>query len=165
MARRRGWCFRGGLGGGGLRPQCSLWHRYFSVNIAKFLRIPILENICKWLLLTGVNFICVVSRAILKSVYRFGIPNSNPQMLKSVDFWCKLLSTFHVAESREQCFELFRMQNSQKFPGFCPWTPLGRDYSTTSDSLALQWFFSSLHSSKNRHPQKIAGYSTVYNLL
>ena len=53
------------------------------------------------------------SRAILKPVYRFGIPNSNPQTLKSVDFWCKLSSTFLVAEPRERCFELFRTQNAK----------------------------------------------------
>ena len=62
----------------------------------------------------------VVSRAILKLVYWFGIPNSNLQMLISVDFWCKLLSIFLVAELREWCFELFRMQNSQNFQGFAP---------------------------------------------
>ena len=33
----------------------------------------------------------------------------SPQTLKSVDFWCKLLSTLLVAEPRERCFELFRM--------------------------------------------------------
>ena len=101
-----------------------------------------------------------ISRAILKLVYQFGIPSSNPQMLKSVDFWCKLSSTFLVAEPRQQCFELFRMQNSQLFPGFHPWTPLGKAYSAAPDSLAAQRFFSSLHSSKNWHPQKTAGYST-----
>ena len=108
-------------------------------------------------------FICcsVVSRAILKPVYRSGIPNSNPQTLRSVDFWCKLSSTFLVAEPRERCFELFRTQNSQKFPGFRPWTPLGRAYSATPDLSALQRFFSSLRSSKNWHPQKSAGYGTV----
>ena len=108
-------------------------------------------------------FICcsVVSRAILKPVYRSGIPNSNPQTLRSVDFWCKLSSTFLVAEPRERCFELFRMQNSQKFPGFRPWTPLGRAYNATPDLSALQRFFSSLRSSKNWHPQKSAGYGTV----
>ena len=57
-----------------------------------------------------------------------------PQTLKSVDFWCKLSSTLLFAELREGCFELFRMQNSQKFPGFCPWTPLGRAYSAAPDS-------------------------------
>ena len=98
-----------------------------------------------------------VSRAILKPVYRFRIPNSNPQTLKSVDFWCKLSSTFLVAEPRERCFELFRTQNSQKFPGFRPWTPLGRAYSAAPDSPAAQRFFSSLRLSKNRHPQKITG--------
>ena len=68
-----------------------------------------------------------VSRAILKPVYRFGIPNSDPQTLKSFDFWCKVSSSFVVAEPREQCLDLFRMQNSQNFLGLCPWTPLGRD--------------------------------------
>ena len=95
-----------------------------------------------------------VSRAILKLVYQFGIPNSNPQMLKSVDFWCKLLSMFLVAEPREWCSELFRTQNSQKFPGFYPWTPMGRAYSTGPDSVAAQRFISSLHSSKNQHAHK-----------
>ena len=61
-----------------------------------------------------------ISSAILKLVYRFGIPNSNPQTLKSVDFWCKLSSMFLVTEPREQCFELFRMQNTQNFQGFTP---------------------------------------------
>ena len=101
-----------------------------------------------------------ISRAILKPVYQFGIPNSNLQTLKSVDFWCKLSSTLLVAEPREQCFELFRKQNNQKFPGFHPWTPLGRAYSTAPDSPAAQRFFSSLCLSKNRHPKKIAGYGT-----
>ena len=36
---------------------------------------------------------------------------------------------FLVTEPRERCFELFKTQNSQKFPGFCPWTLLGRAYS------------------------------------
>ena len=92
------------------------------------------------------------------------IPISNPQMLKTVDFWCKLWSTFLVAEPRERCFELFRMQNSQKFPGFRPWTPLRRAYSAVPGSPATQRFFSSLHSSKSRHPQNIAGYGTVKSL-
>ena len=34
-----------------------------------------------------------------------------------------------VAEPREQCFELFRTQNSQHFSGIRPWTPLGKAYS------------------------------------
>ena len=71
----------------------------------------------------------VVSRAILKPLCHFGIPNSDPQTLKSVDFWRKLLSLFVVAEPREQCFEPFRMQNSQNFPGLCLWIPLERAYS------------------------------------
>ena len=76
--------------------------------------------------------------------------NSNPQTLKNVDLWCKLSSMFLVTEWREWCFELFRTQNSQKFPGFCPWTQLGRAYSAVPDSPATQ-----------QYPQKIAGYSTA----
>ena len=34
-----------------------LQHRCLPVNIAKFLRIPILKNICEWLLLSDVNLI------------------------------------------------------------------------------------------------------------
>ena len=73
----------------------------------------------------GAYYVSVVSRAILKAVYRFGIPNSDPQTLKSVDFWRKFSSPFVFAEPREQCFELFRMQNSRNFPRLRPWTPLG----------------------------------------
>ena len=54
---------------------------------------------------------------------------------------------------------------AKKFPGFCPWTPLGRAYSAAPDSPAAQRFFSSLHSSKKWHPQKIAGYSTVSSVF
>ena len=49
---------------------------------------------------------------------------------------------------------------AKKFPGFHPWTPLGRAYSTAPDSPAAQGFFFSLHSTKNWQPQKIAGYGT-----
>ena len=34
-----------------LKLKKGLWHRCFPVNFAKFLRTPILKNICKWLLL------------------------------------------------------------------------------------------------------------------
>ena len=51
------------------------------------------------------------------------IPNSEPQTLKCADFWCNLSSQLVVADSRERCFQLFKMQNSQKFPGLRPWTP------------------------------------------
>ena len=56
-----------------------------------------------------ISLLCsAVSRAILKPVYRFGIPNSNQQTLKSVDFWYELSSTFVIAEPRERCFELIQ---------------------------------------------------------
>ena len=70
------------------------------------------------------NSISVIFRAILKPVYWFGVQNSDPQSFKSVNFWCKLLSPFVVAEPWGQCFELFRMQNSQTFLRLHPWTPL-----------------------------------------
>ena len=69
--------------------------------------------------------VSAVSRAILKPVYQFGIPNSNPHTLKSADFWCKFSSTFLVAEPRERCFELFRTQNSQKNSRVSPLDPTG----------------------------------------
>ena len=93
------------------------------------------EKIISWFVTTN-----AISRAILKPAYRFGIPNSNSQTLKSVDFWCKLLSMFLVAKPREWCFELCRKQNSQKFLGFHPWTPLGKAYSAGTDSPAAQRF-------------------------
>ena len=102
----------------------------------------------------------------IQSYFEAGIlvcdPKLKPQNAQKCWFWCKLLSMFLVAEPREWCFELFRMQNSQKFPGFCPWTPLGRACGTAPDSPAAQWFFSLLRSLKNRHPQKTAGYGTDY---
>ena len=92
---------------------------------------------CSFKIFTGMLFgpDSDVTRAILKLVYRFGIPNSNPQMLKSVDFWYKLLSMFLVTEPRERCFELFRMENSQ-------WVLLGRAYSAAPDSGydTARWF-------------------------
>ena len=96
-----------------------------------------------------------ISRAILKLIYQFGIPNSNPQTLKSVDFCCKLSSTFFVAEPREQCFELFRIQNSQKFPEFRPCTPLGRAYSTAPVSQLHDGFSPRYAYQKTSTPKKL----------
>ena len=47
-----------------------------------------------------------------------------------VYFWCKLSSTFLVAEPREWYFELFRMQNSQKISRVLPLDSTGE---------GLQW--------------------------
>ena len=97
----------------------------------------------------------VVSRGILKPLCHFGIPNSDPQTLKSVDFWRKLLSPFVVAEP-------FRMQNSQNFPGLCPWIPLERAYSAPPrlPSYAMV-FLLAMHVKKLAPPKKIAGYGTA----
>ena len=55
------------------------------------------------------------------------------------------------AERQEQYFELFRMQYSQNFlPP--PLDSNGGRLTAPTDSLAAQWFFSLLCSSKNRHP-------------
>ena len=106
--------------------------------IAKYLKQEVNDNLS---IFVDEHSQCI-SRAILKPVYQFGIPNSMHQMLKSIDFWCKLSSTFLVAEPRERFFELFRMQNRQKFPWFHPWTLLGRASSATPDSPSAQRFFS-----------------------
>ena len=45
--------------------------------------------------------VSAISRAILRLVYMFGIPNSDLQILKSVDFWYKLSLPLNVAEPRE----------------------------------------------------------------
>ena len=80
-----------------------------------------------------------ISRAILKSVYQSGIPNSDTQTVKSVknNSSKNRQLTFHTlvpqhVEPQEGCFELLRIQNRQNFPGLCPWTPLGRAYSAPS---------------------------------
>ena len=73
------------------------------------------------------------SQCCIQSYFEAGILVWNPK-LRPLNcqkcFWCKFLSPFLVPEPQEQCFEIFRMQNSQKFPGLCTWTPLGRAYNT-----------------------------------
>ena len=105
-------------------------------------------------------YLDTASRSILKSVIWFGIPNSNPQTLKSVKINSFKNRHMTVHEPRKHCFELFRMQNSQNVLGLCPWTPLGMAYSA-KDSPAAYCFFSLLCSSKNWQPQKTAGYDTA----
>ena len=77
-----------------------------------------------------------ISRAILKSVYQSGIPNSDTQTVKNSSSKYRQ-STFHIlvpqrVEPQEGCFEPLRMQNRQNPPGVCSWTPLGRAYSAPS---------------------------------
>ena len=108
--------------------------------------------------LVFVKMSSAVSRAILKPVYQFGMPNTDPKL---PGFWCKLSSLFVVTEPQEQCFELFRMENSQKiFQGFVPGHHWGGLTALPPHSPDAQWFFSSLYSSKNQDPQKIAAYET-----
>ena len=59
----------------------------------------------------------------------------------------------------ERCFELFRMQNSQNFPGLRPWTPLAGAYSAPRlPSCATVLLHVTL---VENHPQKIARYGTA----
>ena len=100
-----------------------------------------------------------ISKAILKLVYQSGITSSGPQTVKSVDFWCKLLSPFIIAEPQEWCSELF----SSYYSGVLLLDPTreGLEHPPPQDSPPAQLFFSLLHSSKNRHPLHTAGYSTA----
>ena len=94
----------------------------------------------------------------IQSYFEAGIPVWDPTLKPPNAQKCWFLVQAFVnvpcrRAKRAMFFELFRTQNSQKFPGFRPWTPLGRAYSTDPDSLATQRFFSSLRLSKNQHPQ------------
>ena len=105
------------------------------------------------------------SQCRIQSYFEAGILVWNPKLRPpncQKCFWCKFLSPFLVPEPQEQCFEIFRMQNSQKFPGLCTWTPLGRAYNTPSPPPPLD---SHLYWSKNQNPQKIAGYGTASTKL
>ena len=108
------------------------------------------------------NFSKHVSEISVPHLELFRSRNSDPKTPKSVDFWCKLSSPFDVAEPRERCFELFRMQNSQKSFKTSPLDAIGEGLQRPPDSPAAQRFFSSLRSSKIRHPQKVAGYGTEF---
>ena len=107
-----------------------------------------------------------VSRAILKPVYGFGIPNSNPQTLKSV----KINSsknrqlTFQTlvpqcVEPQEGCFELLRIQNRQNFSGALLLDPTGEGSSTPSRLPSCTTVFLTTLVEKPA-PPKIAGYGT-----
>ena len=63
----------------GLRPTTllkkRLQHRYFPMKVAKFLRTPILKNICQWLLLDYVWFLLLFN--ILIQLFRIYLPLLN----------------------------------------------------------------------------------------
>ena len=88
---------------------------------------------------------------VLKAVWQ-DISVSYPFQCR-VYFWCKLSSTFLVAEPREWYFELFRMQNSQKISRVSPLDSTGEGLQWCP--RLPQWFFSLLRLSKNWHPQKL----------
>ena len=104
--------------------------------------MPVLLFILCWCYFSCLQmyiFSSAVSRAILKLVYRLGIPNSGAQTLKTVkiNYSKDRQMTIHAlvpqcAEPWERCFELFGMQNSQNLPELHPWTPPGEDLQCTS---------------------------------
>ena len=63
--------------------------------------------------------------------------------------------------SHESNFLSYSECEIAKFSAASPLDSTGRAYSAPPDSPAAQRFFSSLHSLKNRHPQKIAWYGTA----
>ena len=64
--------------------------------------------------------------------------------------------------SHESNFLSYSECKIAKFSAASPLDSTGRAYSAPPpDSPAAQRFFSSLHSLKNRHPPKIAGYGTA----
>ena len=106
-----------------------------------------------------------IYRAMLKPVYRFGIPNSDPRTLKNANLIHLKIdksSLFVVTEPRERCFALFRMQNNQTFLVFHPWTPLGAPPPPPTPAPHTPQLHNSFSTRllKIRHPTKIAGYST-----
>ena len=69
------------------------------------------------------NKINAISRAILKPVYWFGIPNSEPQTLKCVYFWCTLSSPFVVASYESDVLSYVECKMAKFFWGFVPEPP------------------------------------------
>ena len=63
---------------------------------------------------------CRIHSYYFETVYWFGIANSDYQTLKIVKINSSKNRQMTVAESREQYFELLRMQNSQYFPEIRP---------------------------------------------
>ena len=102
-----------------------------------------------------------VSRAILKLVYQFGIPNSDPPTLKSVKISSSKNKQMTVQSHKSNVLSYSEYKITKIFWSFAPGTYWGGlTAPPVPDYPAAHWFFGSLCSSKNRHPQKIAGYAT-----
>ena len=101
-----------------------------------------------------------ISRAILKPVYRFGIPNSDPESFKIVKINSSKKRQMTCRRASRAMF--WAIQNA-KYPtlsGALPLDPTGEGLQHPLDSPAAQRFFSLLRSSCYRHHQKITGYDT-----
>ena len=102
-----------------------------------------------------------VSRAILKLVYQFGISNSDPPTLKSVKINSSKNKQMTVQSHKSNVLSYSEYKITKIFWSFAPGTYWGGlTAPPVPDYPAAHWFFGSLCSSKNRHPQKIAGYAT-----
>ena len=109
-----------------------------------------------------------ISRAILKPVHQFGIPNSDPKTPKSIKINSSKNRQTTVHALVPQCFELLKMQYSQKFSGPSPLDQSGEGLQCTPSHLCLQT--SQLHKGFCPHQvcqkastppqQKNAGYGT-----
>ena len=102
----------------------------------------------------------IVSRAILKLLNLFGIPNWDPKLSKvfiSDESFC-----YHFCHRATRAM-FWAIQNAKlsKFSGALPLDPTRETLQHLPDSPAAQGIFSLLCSLKNQHLQKIAGYSTI----
>ena len=66
------------------------------------------------------KYASAVSRAILKPVYRFGIPNSNSQMLKSVVSGVSFRQRSLSQSQQSDVLSYSERKNSQNVQGFAP---------------------------------------------
>ena len=97
--------------------------------------------------LVFVKMSSAVSRAILKPVYQFGMPNTDP-ILPGFCFCHCSLSQSH----KSNALSYSGWKIAKNFPGLCPWTPLGRAYSTPQ----MHNGFSPHHTHrKTRTPKKL----------
>ena len=94
-----------------------------------------------------------VSRAILKSVYRFSIPNSDPKTLKSVKIHLKI-DKWPFMHYLSTSLSYLECKIAKSFWGFAP-GPQWEGLQCPPDTPAAQQFFFSLCLSKNWHLKKI----------
>ena len=78
-------------------------------------------------------------------------PKLSKVLISGISFRHRLLSQSHESD----VLSLFRMQNSQNFQGLCPWTPLGRAYSTLQTNQLHNGFSPRYACRKTGNPKKL----------